>query len=296
MIYTLTFNPALDYAVYVPDYTTGKTNRSTHEQLDFGGKGINVSYVLHQLGEPTVALGFVAGFTGQALCEMLERTGVSCDFVKLKSGLTRINVKIKCDDETEINAAGPEISADALEELYAKLDRISEGDVLLLSGSVPSSLPRNIYETILSRLQGRGIHFAIDAEGQLLLNVLKYRPLLIKPNRAELCGLAGRELTSDVDVESAARELQVLGARNVLVSLGGDGALLLDEQGSVHRACAVGGKPINTVGAGDSMVAGFLSGLGRGYDYALRLGLAAGGATACSPYLATREEIEQLMK
>ncbi|MBE6660368.1 MAG: 1-phosphofructokinase [Ruminococcaceae bacterium] len=296
MIYTLTFNPALDYAVYVPDYTTGKTNRSSREQLDFGGKGINVSYVLHQLGEPTVALGFVAGFTGQALCEMLERTGVSCDFVKLKSGLTRINVKIKCDDETEINAAGPEISADALEELYAKLDRISEGDVLLLSGSVPSSLPRNIYETILSRLQGRGIHFAIDAEGQLLLNVLKYRPLLIKPNRAELCGLAGRELTSDVDVESAARELQVLGARNVLVSLGGDGALLLDEQGSVHRACAVGGKPINTVGAGDSMVAGFLSGLGRGYDYALRLGLAAGGATACSPYLATREEIEQLMK
>jgi len=296
MIYTLTFNPALDYAVYVPDYTTGKTNRSSREQLDFGGKGINVSYVLHQLGEPTVALGFVAGFTGQALCEMLERTGVSCDFVKLKSGLTRINVKIKCDDETEINAAGPEISADALEELYAKLDRISEGDVLLLSGSVPSSLPRNIYETILSRLQGRGIHFAIDAEGQLLLNVLKYRPLLIKPNRAELCGLAGRELTSDVDVESAARELQVLGARNVLVSLGGDGALLLDEQGSVHRACAVGGKPINTVGAGDSMVAGFLSGLGRGYDYALRLGRAAGGATACSPNLATREEIEQLMK
>lgn len=296
MIYTLTFNPALDYAVYVPDYTTGKTNRSTHEQLDFGGKGINVSYVLHQLGEPTVALGFVAGFTGQALCEMLERTGVSCDFVKLKSGLTRINVKIKCDDETEINAAGPEISADALEELYAKLDRIAKGDVLLLAGSVPSSLPRNIYETILSRLQGRGIHFAIDAEGQLLLNVLKYRPLLIKPNRAELCGLAGRELTSDVDVESAARELQVLGARNVLVSLGGDGALLLDEQGSVHRACAVGGKPINTVGAGDSMVAGFLSGLGQGYDYALRLGLAAGGATACSPNLATREEIEQLMK
>ena len=296
MIYTLTFNPALDYAVYVPDYTTGKTNRSTREQLDFGGKGINVSYVLHQLGEPTVALGFVAGFTGQALCEMLERTGVSCDFVKLKSGLTRINVKIKCDDETEINAAGPEISADVLEKLYAKLDRISEGDVLLLAGSVPSSLPRNIYETILSRLQGRGIHFAIDAEGQLLLNVLKYRPLLIKPNRAELCGLAGRELTSDADVESAARELQALGARNVLVSLGGDGALLLDEQGSVHRACAVGGKPINTVGAGDSMVAGFLFGLGRGYDYALRLGLAAGGATACSPNLATREEIEQLMK
>jgi 1-phosphofructokinase len=296
MIYTLTFNPALDYAVYVTDYTAGKTNRSSREQLDFGGKGINVSYVLHQLGEPTVALGFVAGFTGQALCEMLERTGVSCDFVELKSGLTRINVKIKCDDETEINAAGPEISEDALEELYAKLDRIGEGDVLLLAGSVPSSLPKNIYETILSRLEGRGIHAAIDAEGQLLLNVLKYRPLLIKPNRAELCGLVGRELTSDADVESAARELQTLGARNVLVSLGGDGALLLDEQGSVHRAGAVGGKPINTVGAGDSMVAGFLSGLGRGYDYALRLGLAAGGATACSPNLATREEIEQLMK
>ena len=296
MIYTLTFNPALDYAVYVPGFTTGKTNRSAREQLDFGGKGINVSYVLHQLGEGTVALGFVAGFTGQALRESLERTGVRCDFVELKQGLTRINVKIKCENETEINAAGPEISPDALQELYGKLDCIAEGDTLLLAGSVPKSLPKDIYETILARLQGRGIHFAVDAEGQLLLNVLKYRPLLIKPNRAELCGLAGRELTDDADVECAARELQALGARNVLVSLGGDGALLLDEQGGVHRASAVGGQPVNTVGAGDSMVAGFLSGLGQGYEYALRLGLAAGGATACSPKLATREEIEQLMK
>ncbi len=296
MIWTLTFNPALDYAVYVPGYTEGKTNRSACEQLDFGGKGINVSYVLHQLGEPTVALGFVAGFTGRALCDLLRTTGVMCDFVELERGMTRINVKIKCENETEINAAGPDISAAALEALYDKLDRIAPGDILLLAGSVPSSLPKDIYETILSRLQGRGIHFAVDAEGQLLLNVLAYRPLLIKPNRAELCGLVGRELITDAEVECAARELQARGARNVLVSLGGDGAMLLDEQGGVHRAFAVGGKPINTVGAGDSMVAGFLSGLGQGYEYALRLGIAAGSATACSPQLATRAEIERLMQ
>jgi 1-phosphofructokinase len=295
MIYTLTLNPALDYAVYLPAFTQGKTNRSAREQLDFGGKGINVSYILHQLGVPTVALGFIAGFTGAALRAMLEDEGIPCEFITLDRGMTRINVKIKSERESEINAQGPDIPPEALEQLYARLDRLVAGDTLLLAGSVPASLPKDIYETILSRLEGRGIRYAVDTEGQLLLNVLKYRPYLIKPNRAELCGLAGRELTDDADIEHAARQLQAMGAQNVLVSLGGEGALLLDEQGEAHRAPAVGGKPVNTVGAGDSMVAGFLAGAPLGYDYALRLGLAAGGATATSPKLATKKEIETLL-
>ena len=295
MIYTLTLNPALDYAVYLPAFAEGKTNRSVSEQLDFGGKGINVSYILHQLGVPTVALGFVAGFTGKALCAMLEGEGIPCEFITLDRGMTRINVKIKSEKESEINAQGPDISPEALEKLCARLDCLAAGDTLLLAGSVPASLPKDIYENILARLEGKGIRYAVDAEGQLLLNVLKYRPYLIKPNRAELCGLAGRELTDDADIERAARELQALGAQNVLVSLGKEGALLLDETGFAHRAPAVGGKPVNTVGAGDSMVAGFLAGASLGYDYALRLGLAAGGATATSPTLATKKEIEALM-
>lgn len=295
MIYTLTLNPALDYALYLPAFSEGKTNRSAREQLDFGGKGINVSYILHQLGVPTVALGFIAGFTGEALRAMLEREGIPCEFIALERGMTRINVKIKSEKESEINAQGPDIPPEALEKLYDRLDRLGAGDTLLLAGSVPASLPKDIYETILARLDGKGVRYAVDAEGQLLLNVLKYRPYLIKPNRAELCGLVGRELTNDADVECAARGLQSLGAQNVLVSLGGEGALLLDEQGEVHRAPAVGGRPVNTVGAGDSMVAGFLAGAPLGYDYALRLGLAAGGATATSPCLATKKEIEALL-
>ena len=295
MIYTLTLNPALDYAVYLPAFAEGKTNRSAREQLDFGGKGINVSYVLHQLGVPTVALGFVAGFTGEALRQMLENEGIPCEFIRLVRGMTRINVKIKSERESEINAQGPDIPEDALEALYARLDLLGENDTLLLAGSVPASLPKDIYESMLARLDGRGIRYAVDAEGALLLNVLKFRPYLIKPNRAELCGLVGRELADDADVERAARELQAMGARNVLVSLGGDGALRVDEEGVAHRAPAVGGKPVNTVGAGDSMVAGFLAGAPLGYDYALRLGLAAGGATATSAGLATKKEIEALL-
>lgn len=295
MIYTLTFNPALDYAVYPTTLVLGKTNRSQTERIDFGGKGINVSYVLHQLGEPTTALGFVAGFTGRALCDMLQEAGVRCDFVRLPGGMTRINVKIKGDAETEINASGPNIPADALETLYSKLDAMVAGDTLLLAGSVPTTLPRDVYETICARITGRGIRLAVDAEGALLQSVLKYHPFVIKPNRDELSAIAGRELTDDADVEAAARVLQAAGACNVLVSLGADGAMLLDETGRVHRAPAVGGKPVNTVGAGDSMVAGFLSGVRQGYDYALRLGIAAGSATATSLTLATREEIERLL-
>lgn len=295
MIYTLTLNPALDYAVYVSDFTEGKTNRSEREQLDFGGKGINVSYVLNELGVPTTALGFIAGFTGKALRNALEATGVACDFVELPQGLTRINVKIKGGRESEINAQGPAIDEASLEALYARLDALTAGDTLLLAGSVPKTLPRDIYEQILARLCGKDIRFAVDAEGELLLNTLKYRPFVIKPNRDELCGLAGRDLKNEDELIEAAKRLQAAGARNVLLSLGGDGALLLDETGTIHKRAAVGGKPVNTVGAGDSMVAGFLAGVAHGYDYALRLGVAAGGATACSPVLATREEIERLL-
>lgn len=295
MVYTLTLNPALDYAVYVADFALGKTNRSYGEQLDFGGKGINVSYILHELGVDTTALGFVAGFTGGALRQLLENTGVACDFVELPCGMTRINVKIKGAHESEINAQGPQIDEASLTALYAKLDALTDGDVLLLAGSVPKSLPRDIYEQIMARLEGKGVRFAVDAEGQLLLNTLKYRPFLIKPNRDELCGVAGRHLESDAELLDVARQLQAAGARNVLVSLGGDGALLLDEEGKVHRQPAASGTPVNTVGAGDSMVAGFLAGADRGYEYALRLGLAAGGATAFSPVLATKAEIERLM-
>jgi 1-phosphofructokinase len=209
--------------------------------------------------------------------------------------MTRINVKIKCDAETEINASGPDIPAEALDALYRKLDAMVAGDTLLLAGSVPSTLPRDVYETICARVVGRGIRLAVDAEGALLQSVLKYHPFVIKPNRDELSAIAGRELTEDADIEAAARVLQAAWACNVLVSLGADGAMLLDETGRVHRAPAVGGKPVNTVGAGDSMVAGFLSGVRQGYDYALRLGIAAGSATATSLTLATREEIERLL-
>ncbi len=295
MIYTFTPNPALDYALYLPAMTVGATNRSTREQLDFGGKGINVSYVLRQLGVPTVALGFVAGFTGQALCAMLREAAIPCDFIELEHGMTRINVKIKSDRETEINACGPEITSTARDALWKKLDALASGDTLVLAGSVPPSLPRDFYECIMARLEGRDIRFVVDAEGALLLNVLRYRPFLIKPNLSELCGLCGRTVTGDAEIEAAARELQDKGARNVLVSLGSEGALLLDETGVAHRAPARGGKPINTVGAGDSTVAGFLAGVDQGYEYALCLAMAAGGATACSPVLATREEIQAFL-
>ena len=209
MIYTLTFNPALDYAVYPTTLVLGKTNRSQTERIDFGGKGINVSYVLHQLGEPTTALGFVAGFTGRALCDMLQEAGVRCDFVRLPGGMTRINVKIKSDAETEINASGPDIPVEALETLYGKLDAMVAGDTLLLAGSLPTTLPHDVYETICARITGRGIRLAVDAEGALLQSVLKYHPFVIKPNRDELSAIAGRELTEDADIEAAARVLPV---------------------------------------------------------------------------------------
>ena len=299
MIYTLTLNPALDYVMHLPSVKEGATNRAVSTDLQFGGKGVNVSLVLSALGVENTALGFAAGFTGAALTAFLTERGIRADFIPLPEGLTRINVKLKTPQgahpETEINASGPAIPADCTDALYRKLDALTEGDTLVLAGSIPSSLPKDTYRAIMERLAGRGIRFVVDAEGALLTETLPFRPFLIKPNRAELEGIMGRELPTDTDLEEAAAELQRRGAMNVLVSLGGEGALLLDEHGTTHRCPAHPIPPVNTVGAGDSTVAGFLAGVDRGYGYALRLGMACGGATAGAEGLATDESISALM-
>ena len=295
MVYTVTFNPAIDYVVRLQDFQPGITNRSDSEEVYFGGKGINVSTILHELGIETTALGFIAGFTGDAIESGLKQSGMQTDFIRLSNGLTRINVKIKTKRETEINAQGPKISAGDIDKLFQKLERLQSGDTLVLAGSVPNSLPGDIYETILQRLQGKGIRFVVDATKDLLVNVLKYKPFLIKPNIHELSEIFGQPLTTQQEIEKAAKDLQEKGAVNVLVSLGKDGALLVDEFSNVHQMEALGGKPVNTVGAGDSMVAGFIAGAEKGYDYALMLGSAAGGATACSPGLAKKDQILALL-
>lgn len=297
MIYTVTFNPALDYVVRLPAFEPGAVNRTESEDIQLGGKGINVSCVLGQLGFKSVALGFVAGFTGEAVEAGLARRGVNADFIRLPEGLTRINVKIKASVETEINGQGPAIPAGALEELFRKLERLAAGDVLVLAGSIPASLPSDIYQRILARLAPKGVLCAVDATGELLVKVLPYKPFLIKPNNHELGEIFGRTLSTDEEIVECARLLQQKGARNVLVSMAGDGALLLDEGGNVHRLEAFKGKVKNSVGAGDSMVAGFVAGwLEKGdYAWALRLGSACGSSTAFSDTLATRTEIESLL-
>ncbi|MGM9648049.1 MAG: 1-phosphofructokinase [Eubacteriales bacterium] len=297
MIYTVTLNPSVDYILRTPPLEKGEVNRTMGEEMLYGGKGINVSVILSRLGVSTVAMGFVAGFMGDALIEMVRQEGVDSDLIPLKEGNTRINVKLWGSDGviTEVNARGPVIDCEAMETFYRKISRLADGDTLVLAGSVPDSLPRDIYRQILERISGHGVRTVVDATGDLLLNVLAYRPFLIKPNRVELEEVVGRSLPDDAAIEEAARQLQDKGARNVLVSLGGDGALLVDEDGAVHRAPAMCSKAVYTVGAGDSMVAGFLAGVDRGYEYALRLGTACGSATAGSAGLATREAIESLL-
>lgn len=297
MIYTVTFNPALDYVVRMDELALGQVNRTVSEDVQLGGKGINVSWVLRELGHENVALGFVAGFTGKAIEDGLAAKGVATDFIHLPAGLTRINVKLKAGEETEINGKGPDISAEALEELYHRLDALGEGDVLVLAGSIPASMPSDVYESILARLEGKKVLCAVDATRDLLVNVLKYRPFVIKPNNHELGEIFGRTLTTDGEIRECAAKLQEQGARNVLVSMAGDGAMLLDENGVCHRLVAHKGKVKNSVGAGDSMVAGFLAGyLDSGdYEQALRVGSAAGSATAFSDVLATRPGIEALL-
>lgn len=293
MIYTVTFNPALDYVIRMDALTPGEVNRSTEEELYFGGKGVNVSTILTRLGVPNVALGFIAGFTGMALEKGVRGEGIETDFITLPEGFSRINVKIKETRETDINGQGPFIGEEAIAKLFDKLDALQDGDILVLAGSIPSTLPEDIYEKILGRLQGRGIRFVVDATGGLLRRVLKYRPFLIKPNTHELGELFGKELTGRDEIFAHAQKLRELGAQNVLVSMAGDGALLAADTGERYEMGVAPGKVRNSVGAGDSMVAGFLAGYlhSGSYETALKTGTAAGNATAFSNGLATKEEI-----
>ena len=297
MIYTVTLNPSIDYVVHIDKLISGITNRTISEEYYFGGQGINVSHVLAELDLDNTALGFVAGFTGEAIEKGTEHPRITTDFIHLKEGVSRINVKIKSDEETEINGQGPHIDDEALAAFMEKTDGIVDGDTLILSGSIPKTMPDDVYERILERLKDRRVRIVVDATKKLLANSLKYRPFLIKPNRQEISEMFGVEVKDEETTLFYARRLQEMGAQNVLVSLGGDGAMLLDEFGKVHKAAAAKGKVLNTVGSGDSMVAGFVAGciLKNDYAYALRLGTACGGATAFLPGLATREKIEELM-
>lgn len=297
MIYTVTFNPAIDYVIHLDALTPGGINRNKLEDYQFGGKGINVSNVLRTLDFDTVALGFVAGFTGDGLEKGLNAMGLKTDFVHLPDGVTRVNVKIKAGEETEINGIGPNITDADMQKLYAQLDAIGPDDTLVLSGSIPSCLPGDTYEKIMAHLESKNLRIAVDATKDLLVNVLKYHPFLIKPNNHELGEIFGRVLKTDAEIVECAAKLQERGGRNILVSMAGDGALLLDEDGKSHRIGCPKGKVMNSVGAGDSMVAGFLAGyLKTGdYEYALKLGTAAGSATAFSIGLATRPQIDALL-
>ena len=296
MIYTVTFNPALDYVVRAESIITGSVNRTVSEDIFFGGKGINVSQVLQQLDVKSVALGFSAGFTGKAIEDGLQAAGIETDLVHIKNGFSRINVKIKSTEETDINGQGPDIDDAALAELFAKLDRLGDGDTLVLAGSVPASMPEDIYEQILARLDGRGIRFVVDASGSLLTNVLKYRPFLIKPNHHELAEIFGTPVECKADAALYAAKLRESGARNVLVSMAGEGAVLVDENNEVHTCGVCKGSVRNSVGAGDSMVAGFIAGYDKGSEYALKLGTACGGATAFSDGLAQKDDIYRLLQ
>jgi len=298
MIYTVTFNPALDYVIKVDKFETGIVNRVFQENIFFGGKGINVSVILRELGFDSVALGFTAGFTGKALEDGIKAQGITSDFIHLDNGMTRINVKMKSDNETEINGMGPDISKEAIDELFAKLDKLVQGDVLALSGSIPQTLPEDIYEQIMERLQDKGVLIAVDATKDLLLNVLKYHPFLIKPNNHELGEMFHVVLNSDEDIIYYAKELQKQGARNVLISMAGDGAILVTETDEVIKMGVPKGVIKNSVGAGDSMVAGFLAGYLKtgSYQEALKLGTASGSATAFSEGLAEKAYIDELLK
>ena len=298
MIYTVTFNPSLDYVIQVDKLVPGEINRTTHEAVYPGGKGNNVSVILSNLGHSSKALGFTAGFTGEALENMLKEFGCDTAFIRLPEGSTRINVKINAGEETEINGQGPVITEEAQQALFEQLDALKKEDILVLAGSIPNTLPSDIYERILEHLQGRGIHFVVDATKELLLKVLKYHPFLIKPNNHELGEMFGVTLKTRDEIVTYAKKLQEMGAENVLVSMAGDGAILLTEDGIIHKAKPPKGKVLNSVGAGDSMVAGFLTGyLNTGeYEKAFRLGVVTGSATAFQYWLATKEDIVALME
>lgn len=297
MIYTLTLNPSIDYVVRLDEFVSGMTNRTVSEEYYIGGKGINVSCILAQLGIKSTALGFTAGFTGEAIEKGLTELGIHSDFIRLSDGVSRINIKIKAGTESEINGQGPHIGQQDFERLLQKTDAVKDGDTIVLAGSIPNTVSEDAYERILRRIEWRDVRIVVDATKKLLLNCLAFKPFLIKPNRQELSELFGREVSDDTGVEECARELLRRGARNVLVSLGGDGAVLFAEDGNVYRSGVVKEEVLNTVGSGDSMVAGFIAGFERtgDYAYALKLGTACGNATAFSPGLAKRDKIFEIL-
>ena len=297
MIFTVTFNPSLDYIVRVDEMRLGTINRTNYEQLLPGGKGINVSIVLGNLGHPSRALGFSAGVTGVALEKLLADSGVDADLVHVKAGFTRINAKVKAVEETEINGQGPRIAPEDVAALFSKLDVLGQDDTLVISGSVPNTLPSDMYEQVMERLAGRGVRIVVDAERDLLTRVLSYRPFLVKPNNHELGDIFGVALKTRDEVVPYARRMQEMGAQNVLVSMAGEGGVLVAADGQVYQSPAAQGTVVNSVAAGDSCVAGFLAGLMEtgSYQTAFRMGLAAGSASAFSDHLATRPEVEDLM-
>lgn len=297
MIFTVTFNPSLDYIVRVDEMRLGTINRTNYEQILPGGKGINVSIVLGNLGHPSRALGFSAGVTGAALEKLLADTGVDADLVHVKAGFTRINAKIKAVEETELNGQGPRIAPEDVDALFSKLDVLGQDDTLVISGSVPNTLPSDMYEQVMERLTGRGVRIVVDAERDLLTRVLPYRPFLVKPNNHELGDIFGVTLKTRDEVVPYALRMQEMGAQNVLVSMAGEGGVLVAVDGQVYQSPAAKGTVVNSVGAGDSCVAGFLAGLMEtgSYQTAFQMGLAAGSASAFSDHLTTRPEVEDLM-
>lgn len=297
MIYTVSFNPSLDYVLDVPGFETGKVNRASYENIMPGGKGINVSIVLNNLGIENKALGFTAGFTGDALKRLLEDKGVNTDFIHLKHGMTRINVKLRAKDETEVNGQGPFIKEHHISGLYEKLGYLDHNDILVLAGSIPDSMPKSAYMDIMKLLKDKDIKIVVDATNDLLVNVLPYKPFMIKPNNHELGEIFNVEIKTKEDVVKYGKKLLEQGARNVLVSMAGDGAVLIAEDGRIYQSEAPKGELKNSVGAGDSMVAGFIAGYleSGSYERAFQMGVCTGSASAFSEDLATKEEVLALL-
>ncbi len=297
MIYTVTFNPSLDYIIQVDHFQTGMINQTDFEEILPGGKGINVSIVLANLGHENTALGFMAGFTGEEIEKRLANFGCHTDFIHVEKGLSRINVKMKSEEETEINGMGPDIQSTDIEALFAKLDHLQAGDTLVISGSIPSTLPDDMYEQIMKRLDNKGIHIVVDATRSLMTKVLKYHPFLIKPNNHELGEIFDVELNTREEVIPYAKKLQEMGARNVLISMAGEGAVFISEDGTQYESEAPKGTVVNSVGAGDSMVAGFIAGYLESQNYykAFLKGIASGSSTAFHVGLTTKQQVEELL-
>ena len=298
MIYTVTFNPSLDYIVSVEDFKVGMTNRTNTELMFPGGKGINVSMVLQNLGLESMALGFMAGFTGREIERLLAVKNVKSNFIEVASGISRINVKLRSNEESEINGMGPAIGKDEIDKLYKQLDMLTEGDILVLAGSIPSVMPESMYSDIMDYLKEKNLKIVVDATRDLLVNVLKYHPFLIKPNNHELGEIFGVTLSKKEEVIPYAKKIQEMGARNVLISMAGEGAVLVTETGEIYQSNPPKGKVKNSVGAGDSMVAGFLAGYlhSGNYEEAFYMGVCTGSASAFSDNLATKEEVRELLK